>query len=85
LARLLTCVLYSQGVGRDGLKAGGVHMTGMSGMNGRWVRTSSPANAKAFAQEKQMEADRRWAAAERSRARWDAVLGWLRSRLQRRR
>lgn len=81
-----TRMVYSQGVGRRGSKAGGRTMTGMSGMNnGRWVRTSNPANARAFAQERQMEADRRRAAAERSRARWVAVLGWLRSRLLRRR
>jgi hypothetical protein len=60
-------------------------MSGMSGMNGHWARTSNPENAKAFAQEKQMEAERRQAAAERSRQRRDAVWGWLRSRLKRRR
>jgi hypothetical protein len=53
-------------------------------MNGRWVRTSNPENAKAFVQERKMEADRRRAAHERSRQRRDAVLGWLRSRLKRR-
>lgn len=60
-------------------------MSGMSGMNGHWVRTSNPENAKAFALEKKMEADRRRAAAERSRHRRHAVLDWLRSRLKRRR
>ena len=54
-------------------------------MNGGWARTSSPENAQAFAREMQWEAERRRAADERSRARWNDLWGWLRSRLQRRR
>lgn len=60
-------------------------MSGMSGMNGQWARTSNPESAKAFALEKKMETDRRRVAAERSRQRRRAVLAWLRSRLKRRR
>ena len=58
-------------------------MPGMSGMHGRWVRTSNPTNAKAFVQERQMEADLRRRSAERSQARRDAVVDWVRDRLRR--
>lgn len=57
-------------------------MIGGTGGNGHWVRTRSPEGAKAFLQERAMEAERREAAAARSRERRRAAMGWIRARWQ---
>jgi hypothetical protein len=53
------------------------------GQNGHWVRTRTPEGAKAFLQEKQMEAERHQAAAARSRARRRAATEWIKARWRR--